>query len=95
MAQEFPNAPDMIGQAAGHGRSERHLSPFALSAGFAPSQLVMKPTEVLGAAKQPYAAFQRRQASGRMPTLACQAGESLKHRAVQAFDKGGIEQRSP
>jgi len=29
-----------------------------------------------------------------MPTFARQAGESLAHHAVQAFNKGGIEQRS-
>ncbi len=84
----------MIGQATGHGRSQQHLSPFALSRGFAPTQLMMRPTQVIGAAKQPHAAFQSRQASSRMPTLARQTGESLAHRAVQAFDESGIEHRS-
>jgi len=84
----------MIGQATGHGWREQHLSPFALSGSFTPTQLVMRPTPVVGATKQPHAAFQSRQAPGCMPTLARQAGESLAHCAIQAFAKGGVEHRS-
>jgi len=79
IAQEFPNAPDMIGQATGHGGREQHLSPFALSKGFSSAQLMMRPAEIVRTAKQPHAAFQRRQPTRGMPTFARQAGESLAH----------------
>ena len=91
IAQEFPNAPDMIGQATDHGRGEQNLSPFALSLSSSSAQLMMRPAEIVGTAKQPHAAFQRRQAPGRMPTLARQAGESLADCPVQALNKGRIE----
>jgi len=94
IAQEFPNAPDMIGQATGHGWSQQHFSRFSLGPGCPPAQFLMWHTEVVGTSQRPHAAFQSRQTPGRMPTFAHRAGESLAHRAVQAFNKGGIEYRS-
>ena len=84
----------MIGQAAGHGWREQHLSAFALSKGFSPAQLMMRPAEVVGTSQQPHAVFQRSQSSGCMAAFACQTGEELSHGPVQALDKGGIERRS-
>jgi len=84
----------MIGQATGHRWREQHFSTPPLGLGSLPAQFVMGPTQIVGTTKQPHAAFQRRQAPGRMPTLARQAGESLADRAVQAFNKSGIEHSS-
>jgi len=41
IAQEFPNAPDMIGQATGHGRSHQHFSALSLSLSGSSAQLMM------------------------------------------------------
>ena len=84
----------MIGQATGHGWGEQQLSPLSLSEGLSSAQFMMWPAEIVATAKQPHAAFQRRQAPGRMPTFARQAGESLTYRPVQAFNKSRVEHRS-
>src|SRR5260221_6646118 len=84
----------MIGQATCHRWSQQHFSSSSLSKGFSSTQLMMWPAEVVRTAKAATSAFQSRQAPGRMPTLARQAGEELSHGPVQAEGNGGIEHRS-
>ena len=95
IAQQFLKAPDVIREPTGHGRSPQHFSRFSLSLGCPSAQFMMGPTEVVRTSQQPHPVFQSCQPSGRMPTLARQTGQSLTHRAVQAFNKGRIEHRSP
>ena len=60
--------------------------------GFA--ELLMGPTEIVGAANQGHPAVQRLDARSRMPTLAREARESRASGAIQALDKGRIEHAS-
>ena len=84
----------MIGQATGYGRSQQHLSPFALSGGFSSAQFVMGPAEVVGASEQVHARFQSHHATSRVTAFAGQAGKPLAHGPIQSLDKGGVEHRS-
>lgn len=94
IAQEFLNAPDVIGEPTGHGRGQQHFSRFSLGLSSPSAQFMMRPAEIVATSQQPPAAFQCHQPSGRVPTLARQTGQALAHGSIQALDKGGIEHRS-
>jgi hypothetical protein len=84
----------MISQSTGHRRSQQHLTAYTLDLGGPSAQFVMGPAEIVGTAKQPHPAFQRRQPPGRVPTFARQAGEALAHGSVETLNKGGVERCS-
>ncbi|HLQ30277.1 MAG TPA: hypothetical protein VK140_13680 [Ktedonobacteraceae bacterium] len=84
----------MISQSTGHGWSQQHFSRRALSSGCPAAQLVVWPTEVVGASKQVHACFQSLQTMGRVTTFPGQAREPLTHRPIQPFDKSRIEHAS-
>src|SRR5271157_727323 len=79
----------MIGQAAGHCRSTSPSPVFGLT------QFLMGTTESVGAANQVHARVQRLHARSRVPTLACQARQSLAEGSIQTFHKSRIEHASP
>ena len=79
----------MIGQATGHRRGTSH-SPVL---GF--TRFLMSKTEIVGAANEIHPGVQSRHARSRMPTLPCQARQSLPDGSIQAFNKSGIEHGSP
>ena len=55
----------------------------------------MSKTEIVGAANQIHPGVQSLHTRSRMPTLACQARQSLSNGSIQAFNKSGIEHGSP
>ena len=79
----------MIGQAAGHSRSTSHSEV----AGF--TQFLMGKTEIVRAANQVHPSVQSLHARSRVPTLACQARQSLTDGSIQPFNKGRIEHAPP
>jgi hypothetical protein len=81
----------MIGEASSHGRRDQDLSLASLSASQASAQFMMRPAQVVGAADQPHACFQGREAAGSMARATGQAGQALAHRPIEAFDKSGIQ----
>jgi len=55
------------------------------------AQLVVRPTEVVGASKQVHPSLQRFQAASCVATFARQAGQSLPHGSIQPLDKSSVE----
>ena len=79
----------MIGQATSH-RGGTSPSPM-----FGFTQFLMGQTEIVGAANQVHPRVQCLYARSRMPTLACQARQSLTDGSIQPFNKGRIEHAPP
>jgi hypothetical protein len=79
----------MIGQATGHRRG----TSLSKVAGFA--QFLMGTTEIVRAANQVHPRVQSLQARSRVPTLPCEACQSLTDGSIQPFNKGCIEHTSP
>ncbi len=52
-------------------------------------------TEIVGATNQVHPHMQSLDARSRVPTLACQARQSLAEGSIQAFNKSRIEHASP
>ena len=71
-AHQFKDTPHMIGQATGHGRSSGFPRPLPLfRVGGGAAQLMMRPTEMRGAAQQVHPGVQSCQPMSGMPTVAC------------------------
>lgn len=83
------NAPAMIGQSSGHGRSHGR-APMLGGA-----QLIMDGTKVVHTADQIHAGFQRLGSLGRVATSARQGGQTLAKRGIQPLDKRRVEHASP
>jgi hypothetical protein len=59
------------------------------------TQFLMDKAEIVRAANQVHSRVQSLQTRSRVPTLACQARQSLTDSSIQAFNKGRIEHTSP
>ena len=71
IAHQFNETPDMIGQATSHRRSAGHPGALArLLVGSGATQLMMGPTEIVGAAQQIHPAVQSGQSMSGMPAFA-------------------------
>jgi hypothetical protein len=79
----------MIGQAAGHCRSTSHSPVFGFT------QFLMGQTEIVRATNQVHSRVQSLYARSRVPTLPCQARQSLAEGSIQPFNKSRIEHVSP
>src|SRR2546425_1322695 len=71
IAHQFNKTPDMIGQATGHRRSAGHPGALPrLLVGSGATQLMMGPTEIVGAAQQIHPAVQSGQSMSGMTAFA-------------------------
>ncbi len=55
------------------------------------TQLMMRPTEIVGTADHIHARLKGLQALGGMPTFARQRSQTFPHGRIEAFDQGRIE----
>jgi len=55
------------------------------------TQLMMRPTEIVGTSDQIHSRLKGLQALGGMPTLARQRSQTFPHGCIEAFDQGRIE----
>jgi len=85
----------MICQTTGHSGSDKDFSFARLRFGQPSAQFMMRPAKVVGAAHQPHPGFEHAHAARRVSAPPCQAGETLSHRPIEAFDKGGVQLLSP
>ena len=79
----------MIGQATGHRRGTSRSPVFGFT------QFLMDKAEIVRAANQVHPHVQSLHARSRVPTLACQARQSLAESSIQPFNKSRIEHVSP
>ena len=55
------------------------------------TQLLMRPTEIVGTSDQIHSRLQGRETLGGMPTFARQRSQTFPHGCIEAFDQGRIE----
>src|SRR5713101_6270923 len=87
IGQHLVYTPDMICQTTGHSGSDKDFSFARLRFGQPSAQFMMRPAKVVGAAHQPHPGFEHAHAARRVSAPPCQAGETLSHRPIEAFDK--------
>jgi hypothetical protein len=83
--EQFRNAPEMIGQSCCHGRAA------GIPVMLAVTQLLMRPTEIVGTSNQIHARLKSRQTPCGMPTFARQRRQTFPHGGTLAFNQRGIE----
>src|SRR5260370_35411429 len=83
--EQFRNAPDGIGQSCCHCRCA--LIPEMLAV----TQLMMRPTEIVGTADHIHARLKGLKTLGGMPTFARQSSQTFPHGCIEAFEQGRIE----
>jgi hypothetical protein len=85
ICEDFLNAPDMLGEACGHGRRTRKAEVSGMT------QFVMRKAQIVGTPDQIHAGFQRLQAMSGVPTFAREAGQPFTHGSIEPFDTSRIE----
>ena len=75
----------MIGQPCCHGGCAWIPELLAVT------QLMMRPTEIVGASDHIHACLKGLQTPRGMPTCARQSSQTFPHGCIEAFDQGGIE----
>ena len=55
------------------------------------TQLLMRPTEIVGTSDQIHSRLKGRETLGGMPTFARQRSQTFPHSRIEAFDQGRIE----
>ncbi len=83
--EQCRNAPDVIGQSCCHGRCALIREMLAVT------QLMMRPTEIVGTSDHIHARLKGLQTPCGMPTFARQSSQTFPHGRIEAFDQGGIE----
>ncbi len=86
---QFRDAPDVIGQSCCHGWCAFIPEMLAIT------QLLMRPTEMVGTSDQIHSRLQGLQTLGSMPAFACQRSQTFPHGGIEPLNKGGIEHTSP
>src|ERR687891_203452 len=87
--QQFSNTPAMIGNPGGHRGCA--LDTRLTSCRLRPSQALMRRAEVIDSANQIHAMLQRAGLPRQGSAPACQRGESLTKRRVEALDVSGVD----
>src|SRR6185312_6479769 len=83
--EHFRGTPDVIGQPCCHGWCA--FVPEMLSV----TQLLMRPTEVVGTADQIHSHLQGFQTLGGMATFTGERSQTLPHGCIETFNQGRIE----
>ena len=85
IAEQFRDAPEMIGESCCHGRGTRTPEMAGVT------QLLVRDAEVRRTSNQIPSCLQSFQTMSRMTTFAGQGGQTLPQGPIEALDQGGIE----
>src|SRR5260221_8921552 len=83
--EQFRNAPDVISKSCCHGRCA------LISEMLAVTQLMMRPTEIVGTADHIHSRLKGLQTPCGMPAFARQSSQPFPHGCIEAFDQGRVE----